>query len=468
VNPFRALLDQHARSDAAVHAASVLRDEETGGRVQLEPYHREMAHAIATEPRVAVEAFAGSGKSTITHGGVVPWLLGRDPTLRVAVVSNTLVQAVKQLGAVARTIEGPDAQRIFPGLAPGDSWTQTAISVRAKPSEIRDPNVQAASLDGASLLGARIDVLIIDDVDSLQTTSTPAARDATWRWIAGVGLSRLGPRSRVIMLSTSWHREDALHRFVAMGGVRHIRVPILDTNGRPSWPSRWTLDRITARRRELGPRLARRVLDCEATSDDAAVFDHALVQAMIDRGLAMPSTLFDRPRGRYVVGVDVAFSTSATSDQSAIVVVRSCEDGRREIVFSEAMRVDFDTLAARVIAVTNAYGGTAAIESNGGGGFVYEQVRKRIPAVALHTSATSKLARVEMLHAETTAGRWVFRPVDGLLTDGMRSLADGLEEYSPTEHTPDDVAALLVAVEQVRAAENKPRARIFYSDHRRR
>jgi len=65
--------------------------------------------------------------------------------------------------------------------------------------------------------------------------------------------------------------------------------------------------------------------------------------------------------------VDVAFSTAATSDKSAIVDVRVCDDGRREVVHVEAARVDFDTLALRVIAVCNAFGGTAAIESNGGG-----------------------------------------------------------------------------------------------------
>ncbi len=455
MNPLRSLLDRQARQRPEVFVAMTLRDESTGARVQLVPFQREIVRVICSAPRGAVECFAEAGKSSLV-APVVAHALASDPTLRVALVSNTLGQSVKQLGGLARLIESPDTQRIFPNLAPGSAWTQHHLSVRDKPGEIRDPNVQAASLDGAGLLGARIDLLVLDDVDSLATTATPAARDQTWRWVVATGLSRLAPGGRVIVLSTTWHKEDVLHRFVALGGVEHVRVPIQDLHRRSAWPARWTEARIAARRRELGPRVAGRVLDCNALSDDACVFDHALVQAMIDRGLAMPLTMFDRPRGRYVVGVDVAFSTSATSDKSAIVVVRVCDDGRREIVHAEAARLDFDSLALRVVEVCNAFGGTAAIESNGGGAFVHEQVRRRAPSVALHTSATSKLARVEMLHAEMSASRWVFRPADGRITDGMRGLADGLVIYSPNEHTPDDVAALLVAVEQLRAAENRP------------
>lgn len=452
----RALADRLARLDPRMFAAATLRDESTGRRVTLEPYQRRIVDVLARAPRGAVECFAEAGKSTLV-APVVAWLLARDPTTRVALVSNTLAQATKQLGGVARLIEGPDARRIFPNLAPGDQWTQGALSVREKPAGIRDPNVQAASLDGSGLLGARVDLLVLDDVDSLATTSTPAARDATWKWVVATGLSRLAPGGRVVVLSTTWHAEDALHRFVALGGVEHVRVPIQDEHGRSAWPSRWTPDRIAARRRELGPRVAARVLDCNPLSDDACVFDHALVQGMVTRGLAMPATLYDRPRGRHVVGVDVAFSTGPTSDASALVVVRACEDGRREVVHVESGRWDLDTLSARAIAVANAYGATAAVESNGGGAFVYQQVRKHAPAVALHTSATSKLARVEMLHAEMSAARWHFRPADGVLTPEMRALVDGLVSYAPSEHTDDRVAALLVAVEQIRAHESRPK-----------
>jgi hypothetical protein len=440
--------------------AATARDETTGARVTLEPFHREIVGALTSAKRAAVEAFAEAGKSSLV-APVVAWMLGRDPTLRVGLVSNTLAQSTRQLGGVARLIEGSDAQRIFPTLRPSSSqWTQHALSIANKPSEIRDPNVQAASLDGASLLGSRLDVVIADDLDSLATTSTPAARDATWRWFVATVLSRLAPGGRVVVLSTTWHAEDTLHRFVALGGVEHVRIPI-ERGGRSSWPARWTAARIATRRRELGARVSARVLDCNPLSDDACVFEHALVQAMMDRGLAMPPTIFDRPRGRVVVGVDVGFSTGPTSDKSAIVVVRVCEDGRREVVHVEAARLDFDTLSARVVQVCNAFGGTAAIESNGGGGFVYQQVRKRAPAVALHTSQTSKAARVEMLHAEMSAARWAFRPVDGRMTDEMRALADGLVSYAPTEHTDDRVAALLVAVEQLRAHENRPKAGMF-------
>ena len=460
MNPVRALLDRRARADAAVFAACTLRDESTGARAKLEPFHREIVRALANARRGAVECFAEAGKSSLV-APVVAHALAHDPTLRVALVSNTLGQSVKQLGGLARLIESPDTRRIFPHLAPGSAWTQQAISVRDKPNEIRDPNVQAASLDGSGLLGARIDLLILDDVDSLATTASPSARDQTWRWVASTGLSRLAPNGRVLVLSTTWHKEDVLHRFVSLGTVDHVRVPIQNAAGRSAWPSRWPLARIASRRRELGPRLASRVLDCNPVSDDAAVFDHALVRTMVDRGLAMPQTRFDRPSGRYVAGVDVAFSTSATSDKSAIVVVRLCDDGRREIVYVWAARVDFDSLSARVIEVCRAFNATAAIESNGGGGFVYEQVRKRVPAVARHTSATTKGARVEMLHAEMSAARWCMRPSDGCLTDEMRSLVDGLVNYSPAEHCDDRVAALLVAVEQIRAHENRPKGGFF-------
>lgn len=466
--PVQSILDAYARRDVHAYVARTLTDEGTGQLVTLAPHHRRIIDVLVGSDRGVVVAFAEAGKSSLA-APVLGWLIARDPSLRCALVSGTLQQATRQLGGVARHVESPDVARIWSGrLAPGAQWTQHALSVAAKPAQLRDPNVQAASLDGGTLLGARLDLVVVDDVDSVATTATPAARDATWRWFTATVLSRLAPRGRVVILSTAWHREDTAHRFAALGNVDIVRVPIQDAHGNPTWPARWPLDRVAQRRKELGPRLARRVLDADPVADDSCVFDSAMVRGMVDRGLNLPTTLFDGPRGRHVVGVDLGMTANAHSDESAIVVVRCLDDGVREVVHVETFKLGFDALVGRIVEVTSAFRATAAIESNAGGTFVYDQVRKSVPATALHTSASSKVMRVEMLHAELSAQRWHFRPREGRLSDGMRKLADGLESFSMSEHCPDSVAALLVAVEQVRALENKPKIQFLRVDLMRR
>ncbi|MBK6692425.1 MAG: hypothetical protein IPG50_09500 [Myxococcales bacterium] len=447
--------------DPVVFAAQTMRDASTGSPVRLEPFHERI---IRSRRHPAPQSnFPEHGKTSCV-APTVSWLLARNPRLTVAMVSNTIGQATRQASPVQRSIGSPDAQRIFRIRPHSTQWTQLAFSVAAKPGDVADPNVQVASLDGSGLLGARIGLIVLDDLDSLATTATPHARDATWRWVTSTILSRLAPGGRVIFLSTSWHRADAMHRFIDLGGVDHVRIPIQDTKGNPTWAARWPPDRIASRRRELGPRLARRVLDCVAAADDGCIFDPTHVQAMITNGLALPTTHYVRPTGRYVLGVDVGFSTNAGADRSALVVVRCCDDGVREVVHVRTGRWNFDQLVACVVETAQAFGAVAAVESNAGGNFVYQAVRKQVAATALHTSQSSKIARVEFLAAELAAARWRFRPHDRELTPEMRALADGLTAFSPDEHTPDEVAALLVAVEQIRDRENKPRAQFGHLD----
>ncbi len=100
-----------ARRDFTAFCEFVLRDESTGAPLILSPMHREWAQLLAAHDRLQILAHVESGKSNLVTVGWVLFQLGRNPNLRVCLISNTGGQSEKLLRAVARQIERNEALR---------------------------------------------------------------------------------------------------------------------------------------------------------------------------------------------------------------------------------------------------------------------------------------------------------------------------------------------------------------------
>jgi hypothetical protein len=181
-----------ARQDPAAFASYVMRDERTGWPVELAPVHLEWHDLFDREHRLVLWSHIESGKTQTLIGRVL-WALGSDPSTRVGLVSNTATQAEKLLRSVARYIEtSAELQQVFPHLRRADQWTTTAITVE-RPVVSKDPSVQAFGVHGA-VLGARLDLLILDDVldyDARAHTPDRVAAACFARWGAQRGDQRI-------------------------------------------------------------------------------------------------------------------------------------------------------------------------------------------------------------------------------------------------------------------------------------
>jgi len=128
-----------ARDNVNVFVEYVLRDEQTGRPLTQTPLHAEWHRLLDEHPRLVLTAFVESGKSNNLVVARVLWLLGRNPNLRVAIVSNAAAQARKLLGTISRHIQkSAELREVFPTLRPGDPWNVDAITVQ-RDSLAKDP-----------------------------------------------------------------------------------------------------------------------------------------------------------------------------------------------------------------------------------------------------------------------------------------------------------------------------------------
>lgn len=450
-------LTQRARLDPTAFAALAGRDETTGRGIELAGFHAALHALWGQHARSVAIAPPECGKTSQLQLRLA-WELGRDPSLRVHWVSNAVSAAEKNSLAVGRIIESEDFRKVFPSVRIERRWAG-GFSLAGRPSAAKDATVAPVGFGNASALGSRVSLVIGDDVIGLDDVLTANSRERAWHSWSMTHLSRLAPGGRVIVVGTSWHSDDVLHRAGALPGWAFRRFPIQAPDGQPLWPERWPLARIAERRRELGPHRARTLLDCEPIDGASLVFPAEHVAEALRRGEGAVSENYAPLGGRLVLGVDVAFSTAVTSDESALVLVRVLDDDTREVVQVWAGRWDFDGLCSRIVDVAQRHAATCYIESNGGGTFVHEQVAKRVPSVALATTASSKAARTEWLSAELATRRWSIRHIGGQLPEESRRLCEDLLGYSPEAHCGDRLAALFVAVEGIRQHQPRPKAR---------
>lgn len=441
-----------ARDDDAVFAALVLRDERTSEPVRLADFQRRMVSTWGSCRRSVTFAPSEHGKSNLLAAHVAR-RIGRDPSLRVGLLSGTREQAIRLLRLVSLIVHGPGFASVFPHRAV-ERATADELVLSGRPGSMKDPTVIAASFDLSSLLGSRLDLAVCDDVVSREDTFTPTARDRAWQGFLSVTASRLAPDGALHAVGTAEHSDDILHRLARLPGTVVQRFPTLDENGAPIWPERWSRERIEARRVELGPVGFRRAMMCEAIDASSLVFDEAHVENAIALGRSEQLS----PVGcRSIIAVDPAWTVGAGSDESGIVLVAVDDEGFRYVSHVEGLRVRHDALASRVIDLARSSRAIVYAESNGAGGVIADAIGKRVPCRALPTTATSKRARVEALSAELASGRWIFRNPSGTPGPELRKLCGELLNFTWESHTGDRASALLLACEAVRALESRPR-----------
>ncbi len=460
-----ALIEQElieaARRDVSVFCDLVLKDSKSGAPTRSAPVHLTMQALANKHPLLVIPSAIELGKSEQLIVGRTLWELGRNPNLSFLIVANTAHQASKLLGLIARYIETSDElHAIFPGLKPDPSgeWNSTALTVqRTAPS--KDASVGAAGVHG-NVLGARIDRVLIDDIVDFENSCTPRARDDLSRWIDSTVMGRLTADARVIVVGNVWHADDMLARLAKRPGWHSKTLAVTDLWGRSRWPERWPHTRIAQWRERLQPREAGRQLDCIPPSEADAVFPAELIGRALKLGEGASTEFFasaTQPGAAIVVGVDVAFSEKATSDESSLVLARSIPTtGGREIVQVSSGRWGFDQIVQNAVTLCQINKATAAVEVNGGGEFIAQAIeRTRVPVIRIHTSASSKRARAEMLLSELVASRWSFRQ-SGALHPEMAKLAQELCAFDYQSHAGDRVMALFAAVQAIRDIEAKP------------
>ena len=456
-----------AREDPELFLEFVMRDEETGAKITLQPFHREWQRIITGNDRAILWSAIETGKSFSISIGRVLWELGRNPSLRVLIVSNTDGQAKKLIATIARYIElSPELHQVFPGLKKSerkaDEWTAHALFLD-RPVLSKDPSVQSCGVHG-NVLGSRVDFLIGDDVLDYEIAASPHQREELIRWWKATLSGRITRNGREYLVGTAWHRDDLMHHLARSGaGWLKARYPILTLDPGTklevsAWPDRWSLARIKQRMLDLGPIESARQLRCVARSDEEARFKRAWIDSALDRGRSRVAAhaLASVPMGYYTItGVDLGVGQGKSADLTVITTIVIHPDETRELLDIQSGRWAADEIISRLIDTHHRYHSIVVVENNAAQDFLV-QVTKKVSAIPIKPFTTTAAVKhhpefgVESIAAELAAGKWIF-PCCGGTPPETEKLISALLYYSPTAHTPDHLMSLWFAREGARS-----------------
>lgn len=465
----KAATKKKARRDTADFIEYAIRDEETGGVIRNAPFHREWQAFLKDNPQATLIAPVEHGKTQQVLGKVLH-LLGKNPNLRIAVISNTATQAEKMLRQLRQHIErNHRVAEVFPGLRPSpreeDPWHSEMITVE-RSTISKDPSVQSCGVYG-NINGSRLDVIILDDVLSFENTRTEEQRLKLLEWFDTTVFTRATRHAKVWAIGTPWHPDDFMHVLEQRPGFaskRYCAVENPDDDSkhwRPIWPSQWDVDRLVAKRDNMeDPAFNRKFLTrarMDATSRFRTEWMVNMTRLGKGRTFYAESPMAQggiRPLPCFT-GVDLGVGQKKENALTVLFTIALLDDWRRLVVNVEAGRWQAPEIIDRLESHYRRFNSVIFVESNGAQKFIVDMARdKSIPVEAFHTGGNKWDPEwgVESLAVEMRNRLWVMPSGE----TGERVHPEGLAwqreclNFNPTEHTGDRLMASWLAREALR------------------
>lgn len=447
-----------ARTDFNTFAELVAVDDETGEPIRQAKIHKEWAVLCERYKRLLIWSHINSAKTTQLSILRTVWELGKDPTLRFAILSNTKGQAEQILRTIAGYIErSPEVKEIFPGLKPDPAgpWTNTKLRV-VRPGNAKDASVRAVGVHG-DLTGARIDRLIVDDILDPENCDTEANRKKLAAWYKAVAVGRLTRRAKVLVVGTAYHPKDLLHELASQKGWMWFRFPVVNAKGLISWPELWTQDRIQSMRAELGPAEFARQLLCKARDDDEARFKQEWIDLALAAGDGLPMIprLEEIPEGCMVfTGVDIGVKKTKRANEAALFTFLEDAKGNRRILDIAGGKFSGPELLKRIKDIYDRYQSIIVVENVAAQDFILQFIvdDTNIPVVP-HTTTGAKrdpVLGVEGLAIELSNGKWIIPNKNKLVHPEVEKFISEMLFYSPSAHTGDRLMASYFARDRAR------------------
>ena len=451
-----------SRHDPSRFASLVLKDEERGTSIVQTAMHREWHHEVSTNSRLVVLAHIESGKTQQLSIARPLYELGQDPSIRCVVVSSTKEQATKITRTIQHYIaESTDLHAVFPKLKPGRPWTPAGFNVAGR-EQAKDYSFQAIGVGGHSL-GARIDLLILDDILDWTSTRTAYQRDKVYDWVFSTLFGRLTRRARVIAVGNPWHPDDLLHKLGARGWAFR-KYPVMDAEGNSRWPTRWPIERIKQWEHDYGPAEFARQLMCSARADGEARFKRDWIEASMAKAHAQGIRSFvhrmdPKPGFATFTGVDLAVQQSSGSNLTVLFTICVDPQGNRQVLEIQAGRWPSPEIIQRVHDVHQRFKSVVFVEDNAAQAYLVQFLNgtSAIPVRPFRTGMNklNPALGVESLAAEMASGKWLIPNDGGTLHPEVSAWVDEMLYYHPDAHTGDRLMASWIAREGARTGLQK-------------
>jgi predicted phage terminase large subunit-like protein len=288
------------------------------------PFQKEIYQLLHDNPRelLAFVAFRGSGKSSIVTTFYPLWsIIGVTEKRFILIISRTQPQARTHLASLKREIEGNELLRADFGALEenSDTWGQSALFVPRFNAQVIAASTEQ-SIRGLRHGSRRPDLLIVDDVEDLDSVKTIEGRNKVFNWLASEVLPGGDLYTQKIIIGNLLHSDSLLMRVKermennTIDGI--FRSYPLVRGGKSLWPGKYPTDADIAKvKRSIGDELA---FEREYMLRIVPEHGQLITPAMIHYYDHLPT---EEPR-RIGMGVDLAISERQSADCTAMVTAQ--------------------------------------------------------------------------------------------------------------------------------------------------
>lgn len=159
------------------------------------------------------------GKSELSTRKLPPFLFGRNPDSKGAILSYSADKARKFSREVQLLLTNQRYQLLFPDIRLATGKDEAAVRTMQEFDIVGYRGSLKAVGRRGPLTGDPLDWVILDDLfkDNIEAQSEQL-RTQTWEWIETVVETRLHNDSQMVYVTTRWHEEDPSGRFLDRDG----------------------------------------------------------------------------------------------------------------------------------------------------------------------------------------------------------------------------------------------------------
>lgn len=221
--------------------------------------------------KLSVSLAPRHSKSSLITLAFPLWLIIRDPTLNIMVVTSTF-NLSESFGIRIRELF-LQYQDILPVRISNKKHASGWIMFEDREGNLTGGSIRLVGL-GGQITGFDADWVIVDDIVKGIQDCTPTQLQKTKDFFDGVLLQRLEPHSKLIVLGTLWSSEDILSviRKERSDEYHILDLPAYNENNEILWPNKYDLNYFNEKEKEMGTRLFQALYMCKPLDETGAFF----------------------------------------------------------------------------------------------------------------------------------------------------------------------------------------------------
>ncbi|MBT6401426.1 hypothetical protein HN803_00795 [candidate division WWE3 bacterium] len=290
----------------------------------LADFHKEIINITQSDAKnIAIAAFRGSGKSTLISQAYVLWAMtGVKKKRFILLISYSMEQSKGLMKNLKLTLETNSLlkQDLGPFYEQSEEWKSSSLIFRNYDTKIMITSVNE-SIRGTRYKEIRPDLIILDDVEKLETIRTTDGKEKTLDWFDRDIVPLGDDNTQLVVLGTIMARDallDTLKHRIDNGdldGVFRLYSIITDT-GKILWNTRWkTLEDLQNFRKSKG------IVDLSWNTEYLLKDLSELHQIIKRSDILYYEIMPDKAVGfrNTLISVDPAVSEKSTADFTAII-----------------------------------------------------------------------------------------------------------------------------------------------------